>query len=147
MKDIYILYLVPWSLPGPLALKVKQINFFIFFTVDWSLYPPNFLPLSCFWEVHLKMCPTVEGQKQGLIYSKIWIPKWCKYKCDSWCVYHCGILWWFRMWSFPCSVFYDHWLSTWHCKGLTNHQAVKGAVYKQRYHWIHPVLWWMKGYL
>lgn len=68
--------------------------------------------------------------KRGLIYSKIWIPKWCKYNCDSWCVYHCGILWWFRMWSIPCSVFYDHWLSNQHCKGLTNHQAVKGAVYK-----------------
>lgn len=36
-------------------------------------------------------------------------------------------------------VCYDHWLSDQHCKGLTNHQAFKGAVYKPRHHPIHPI--------
>lgn len=68
----------------------------------------------------------------GGLYWQIWASKWCKYNCDSCCLYHCGILWWFRMWTFPCSVFSDHWLSNQvqHCKGLTNHPAVNGAVYK-----------------
>lgn len=63
----------------------------------------------------------------GGLYWQIWVSKWCKYNCDSCCVYHCGILWWFRMWTFPCSVFSNQ---VQHCKGLTNHPAVNGAVYK-----------------
>lgn len=130
----------PMVTPGALALKqIEQINLTFLLPLTDVCIPPTLyrcLTSVCFW-VQLKMCPIL-WTKQRLIYSKIWIPKWCKYNCDSWCVYHCGILWWFRMWSIPRSVLCDHWLSNQHCKSLTNHQAVKGTVYKPRHHWIYP---------
>lgn len=47
------------------------------------------------------------------------------------------------MWSTPCSAFlWPLTVRAAHCKGLTNHQAVKGAVYKPRYHWIYPFLFY-----
>lgn len=86
-----------------------------FFFLDWSSHTLSSLPF-------IRRVPLS-------ISTKIWIPKWCKYNCDSLlCKNHCGILWWFLECEvFPCSLFYDHWLPTRShtVKGLTNHERCR----------------------
>lgn len=64
----------------------------------------------CFWEVHEKMCHTSEGQSEGS-FTAYEFPNGVNIIVIPYVYITVASWWWFRMWSIPCSLFYDHWLS------------------------------------